>query len=250
MTVPVEVSRKPLALACLLCAAGTYASLAIDPTWSDSIRGWELAGDLRKAIELSEVFGHSVGAVGILLAVFCVAVDRRRAIWGAILLTAAAGITANLCKGIVPRVRPHSVDVFAVAPFAIQPPLSELQPETLPVAQTEAQTEPQLAAVGAAEAVPPPPRFWDSRQRSFPSGHAATAWGLAIGLSCVFPRGIGLFVVFASVASLQRVYSGAHYPSDVCAGAAIAFAWGWLFLSVPMLRWLFRPVAPRVSIEE
>jgi len=249
MSVPVEVSRKPLALAlalaCLLCAAGTYASLAVDATWSDAVRSWGLAGDLRKAINLSEVFGHSVGAVGVLLAVYCVAVDRRRAIWGAILLTAAAGITANLCKGIIPRVRPHSVDAFT-----IQPPPSELQPETQPETQLETQAEAQSAAAGATGALPPPPRFWDSRQRSFPSGHAATAWGLAIGLSCVFPRGSGLFVVFASLASLQRVYSGAHYPSDVYAGAAIAFAWGWLFLSIPMLRWLFRPVAPRVSIEE
>ncbi len=164
-----------------------------------------MRGDLRKGIELSEVFGHSLGAAGILLTVFVVAIDRRKVVWWAVCLTALSGLTANLMKGTVARIRPHSIELLGED--ALNPNASQ-----------------------ASE----PRSFWDSRQRSFPSGHAATAWGLAVGLSFIFPRGTLLFAAFATLASLQRIYSGAHFPSDVLAGAAIAFAWAWLLLSTPI----------------
>ena len=53
--------------------------------------------------------------------------------------------------------------------------------------------------------------------QSFPSGHTATVWGLAIGLSWVFPKGRWLFFAVAILASIQRVTSFAHWPSDVLA---------------------------------
>ena len=59
--------------------------------------------------------------------------------------------------------------------------------------------------------------------QSFPSGHTATVWGLAIGMSWVFPKGKWLFCFIAVLASIQRVSSFAHWPSDVFCGAAIAF---------------------------
>jgi membrane-associated phospholipid phosphatase len=58
--------------------------------------------------------------------------------------------------------------------------------------------------------------------QSFPSGHAATAFGFALGLAWLFPRGRGMFLTVALVASLQRVVSAAHWPSYTLAGAAIA----------------------------
>ena len=57
--------------------------------------------------------------------------------------------------------------------------------------------------------------------QSFPSGHTATAVGLAIGLTYVFPRGKYLFAVLAVMASLQRIVSNAHWTSDVLSGAAV-----------------------------
>ncbi|HBE71417.1 MAG TPA: hypothetical protein DDW52_25000 [Planctomycetaceae bacterium] len=91
-----------------------------------------------------------------------------------------------------------------------------------PTQQTPIQPTPEIEMVEAD--------FWDSRQRSFPSGHSATAWGLAIGLCLAFPRASGVLVFVATLASIQRISSGAHYPSDVLAGAAIACFWATVIL--------------------
>ena len=61
----------------------------------------------------------------------------------------------------------------------------------------------------------------DTDLHSFPSGHTATAVGLAISLDAD-PRGRWLFAVFAALASLQRMTAGAHYLSDSLFGAALA----------------------------
>ena len=58
--------------------------------------------------------------------------------------------------------------------------------------------------------------------QSFPSGHTATAVGLAFGLAWLYPRGRWLFAVFALLAAAQRVGSSAHYVSDTLAAAAMA----------------------------
>jgi membrane-associated phospholipid phosphatase len=59
--------------------------------------------------------------------------------------------------------------------------------------------------------------------QSFPSGHTATAVGLAVGLSAVYPRGWWLFASFAALAATQRIESGAHYVTDTFAAASLAF---------------------------
>ncbi len=65
---------------------------------------------------------------------------------------------------------------------------------------------------------------------SFPSGHAAVAAGLAAGLAWKYPRGMPLFALFAVLASLQRVATQAHYPSDTCWGAACGLLGAAVFL--------------------
>ena len=57
---------------------------------------------------------------------------------------------------------------------------------------------------------------------SFPSAHAAGAIAMAIGLSWLFPRGKVIFFTLAFLASFQRISSGAHWASDVIAGASLA----------------------------
>ncbi|MBS1903195.1 MAG: phosphatase PAP2 family protein [Bacteroidetes bacterium] len=58
---------------------------------------------------------------------------------------------------------------------------------------------------------------------SFPSSHAATSWGLAVGLSLRYPKWyvIGPSVAYALVVSLSRPYLGVHFPSDVLTGAVL-----------------------------
>jgi membrane-associated phospholipid phosphatase len=56
---------------------------------------------------------------------------------------------------------------------------------------------------------------------SFPSGHAQTAFSLAMALTILFPRwGIPAFIAAGAV-SLSRIVLTSHYLSDVIAGAAI-----------------------------
>ena len=69
-----------------------------------------------------------------------------------------------------------------------------------------------------------------SDYNSFPSGHAAVATGLAAALAWRYPRGSLLFGVFATSAALQRVATSAHYPSDICLGAALALVGAAIFL--------------------
>lgn len=56
---------------------------------------------------------------------------------------------------------------------------------------------------------------------SFPSGHATTVFALAAALSLFFPRWRVPFFSLAVVVGLSRIIVGAHYPSDVMAGAYV-----------------------------
>ena len=195
-------------LVALLAGVACPFAMPYDRSSSTFVRQIDLPGDLQKAISLSEAFAHGLGVGLILLSVFVVAVNRRRAVSIAILITALSGITANVLKATVVRVRPHADGLQVIG-------------------HNESSNN-------AAEAVDR--SFWDARQRSFPSGHAATAWGLAIGLSFVFLRGWWIFGMLAVLACVQRIESGAHYPSDVLAGMSIAFIIAACALSSPRIR--------------
>ncbi|HYM72743.1 MAG TPA: phosphatase PAP2 family protein [Stellaceae bacterium] len=57
---------------------------------------------------------------------------------------------------------------------------------------------------------------------SFPSGHAATAAALMAALWYLWPRPWPLYILGAVLVATSRVVTGAHYLSDVVAGAVIA----------------------------
>jgi undecaprenyl-diphosphatase len=60
---------------------------------------------------------------------------------------------------------------------------------------------------------------------SFPSGHATSAFMIAVLLSGRFKK-YALFYAFAALVAFSRVYIGVHYPSDVIAGSLIGAAIG------------------------
>jgi membrane-associated phospholipid phosphatase len=67
---------------------------------------------------------------------------------------------------------------------------------------------------------------WDHALQSLPSGHTATAIGLAVGLTWLYPVGRRFFVGMVVLAAAQRIGSGAHWLSDTlfAGGVSLPFA--------------------------
>lgn len=76
---------------------------------------------------------------------------------------------------------------------------------------------------------------WRERSLSFPSGHTAQAFLLAVLLDQGMALGglfhLGLYAL-ALLVGLSRMYIGMHFPRDVAAGALIGSAWGLLVYRV------------------
>jgi len=56
---------------------------------------------------------------------------------------------------------------------------------------------------------------------SFPSGHAVTAFALAVAVTAVWPRTRPVMIAYAFLIAASRLVLLAHHPSDVVAGALI-----------------------------
>jgi membrane-associated phospholipid phosphatase len=56
---------------------------------------------------------------------------------------------------------------------------------------------------------------------SFPSGHATTAFALAVAVSAVWPQARVAMAVYALIIAATRLVLLAHHPSDVVAGAMV-----------------------------
>jgi membrane-associated phospholipid phosphatase len=65
-----------------------------------------------------------------------------------------------------------------------------------------------------------------SLRPSFPSGHTAAAFVVASVLANRYPKSKYLFFILALAVGISRVLLRKHYPSDVCAGAALGLAVG------------------------
>ena len=166
-----------------------------------------LPGDLLKVLNLAEAFAHGLGVTALIVtllvsdpALALPLPSRPAGARGNFLRLAGAaavgGLVVDLVKICVERVRPNSADLAAV-----DSAFGTFGSDTL------------AGPVHSA-----------AQLMSFPSGHAAAAAGLAAALGWKYPRGRPCFAVFAVLAALQRVVTSAHYPSDVCFGAAIGLA--------------------------
>jgi undecaprenyl-diphosphatase len=66
---------------------------------------------------------------------------------------------------------------------------------------------------------------------SFPSGHAASSFSIALAYALLVPSlSIPLFAL-AGLVGVTRVLVGVHYPGDVAAGQSIAVLTHWLLLA-------------------
>jgi len=192
-------TRLPLFAMSATSFAAVPALQQVDLPVSQWMRQHAMPGDLEKAVHLSEAFSHGSGVIAIFLILLQVDLKNRKRLWNLASYVLVVGILANAAKYFLPRLRPNSgIDIL------------EVQSTWLPV----------LTGIGRK-----------SYELSFPSGHSATAVALAISLSFLYPRGRWSFATIAVLALSQRIYCGAHYPTDCLAGVGIAVAmcclWPW-----------------------
>jgi membrane-associated phospholipid phosphatase len=182
----------PAVLALMACAA-----LAIDASVARSSIDEGPLKALRDVLRLAELFGHGVGVVYIAVAIWTLDPAGRRSLGWLAAGAWGAGIAANVAKMTIARLRPyHWLE----------------QPNVGGVWNTFVGWFP-FGAGG-------------SGMQSFPSAHTATAVGMALVLSAIYPRGRWFFATLALLAGLQRITAHAHFPSDVLFGAAIGWTVG------------------------
>ncbi|MCA9179062.1 MAG: phosphatase PAP2 family protein [Planctomycetales bacterium] len=188
----------------LFCLLGMCAFLC-----DGAISRWaarvDMPGDFESGLAIGEMFGHGVGVLFVLLAVF--ALDQHRPVVLRIACCAyLPGLLVNWIKVLAPRVRPlYAGEVTATL---------------------AGWTLDGIDQVGYAI-------------QSFPSGHVATAVGLAVGLSWRYRRGSGLFVALACLTAAERVITRAHYLSDTLFGAGIAVLVSGGFVHARITGWVF-----------
>jgi membrane-associated phospholipid phosphatase len=184
----------------LLCAAIVFALLATavfsaDLSIAAFLRSHPLPGDLARLVRLSEAFAWGGTVALIILAAARLDTRGWRVIPPLAIGAFGAGLIADGCKLLVARLRPG-------------------------MAHTNGATETFLAWLPLTR-IDDLGHPYGHALQSFPSGHAATAVGLAVSLAALYPRGRWLFAAFAALACFQRMESHAHFLSDVLAGAAL-----------------------------
>ena len=161
-----------------------------------------IPGDLKRIVRLSEIFAHGFGIALAIYFVWALAPEKRRLLPRLAACAIFPGLVVQIIKLFVVRFRPaHFYPEFAQS-------MAETWVGVLPNGQLN----------------------FEYATQSFPSAHAATAVGMAVGLIWLLPSCRYLFITLAVLASGQRIMAGAHWISDVCAGAAVAaMICGWVF---------------------
>jgi membrane-associated phospholipid phosphatase len=146
--------------------------------------------------------GHALA--GLVILGYAVAVEPRRwrVVTAAALAIALAGLLANVIQAGVGRARPNR----DTSPLTFTPFKQFVAKEGL------------VAQIFGKEGV------------CFPSGEAATAFALAAVLSAMYPRWRVVLYAAGTLGAVTRLMNGAHYLSDVAAGALLGGVVGlWFF---------------------
>lgn len=178
---------------------------------------------LAKTCSLSEVISHGIGVMMVLLGVYALDREHRQVLPRLLACSFVSGLLALACKSLIVRKRPL-----------------HFTPEYLAghVTETFGSWLPWMTDGAASNDL-----------RSFPSAHTATAFGLAVGLSWLYPQARWFFFLIASLAACQRIVVEAHFMSDVIIGCAIGIALALLFVGPGHLGRLFAWLEqPRESI--
>jgi membrane-associated phospholipid phosphatase len=165
------------------------AALLVDQPVAQYVKLGKVPGDFKSLVRLSEAFAYG-GTVGLIILLAAVLDPRGWRVVPRLAITAfGAGLLADGLKLLVARERPSLAEASG--------PILDTFVGWLPLFQG------------------------NHRLQSFPSGHTATAVGLAVALGTLYPRGWWLFVAIAALSGFQRIESESHFLSDVLVGAAI-----------------------------
>ncbi len=194
-------ARELLAASLILAVAGLLI-LPLDMRILELVQQHPPRGEFQNLLQRSEAFGHGTGVALILITIVVLCRPGVRTTAWLVAAAYGAGMAANLIKVFVIRTRPHSID------------------------EVGASALPGLVDVISAPFTNIVEHIGNSSEQSFPSAHTATAFGLAVAIGTLFPRGRVWFFVLAGLVGCQRICASCHFPSDVCWGAAVGMAFG------------------------
>lgn len=151
--------------------------------------------------EATRIFGSAGGGIVAATAILLLHSRGWRMGLACVLSVTAADLTGYLAQGTIGRLRPNHAmvaeDAGPLAHLAFMPPLAGLAGNT---------------------------------PTSLPSGEATAACALAAALALVWPRLTILVFALAALNCIARLVHGAHFVSDVAAGAALGMGLVWALL--------------------
>jgi membrane-associated phospholipid phosphatase len=186
--------RMPAWIGLALIALGV-AVVPLDLTVFEWFKDKKVREALSEILVVFEAFGNGAGLPCFAWLIWLLAPRDRLRLPRLLTASLAAGLMADAIKMLVCRTRPVC--------FSLQQPLGVVS-----------DTFHGCLMFGAG----------GSGMQSFPSAHAALAFGMVVALTCLYPAGKPLFVALGVAVGLQRVIVGMHYVSDVFCGAGL----GWL----------------------
>ncbi len=169
-------------------------------------------------------FGSLTGALIAYFVVLAIHPKGGRAANTAIVAILVADALGLLVKDSVCRVRPNQ----APSHLAFMKPFEALRLDARHIA----------ARAGAVLTGATSPKDLNPAAVCFPSGEATAAFALATALSLLYPRARPFAYAAAVLTALARILAGAHYVSDVTAGAVIGTLTAtWVFTFLKRRRW-------------
>lgn len=203
-SIPISQAGHRSRLPWLLLLAGVFSFFCLDQSLGQKFAARPVRGELSDLLSAAEHFGTPYGQLLILLSILTVQQFRAPRVVRIFTGAAVAGLTADVIKMLLARTRPRGFDFHA---------------------GTVLDTFTGWFPLGAG----------GSNAQSFPSAHTACAFAFAALLVWAYPAGRRAFVALALLAGLQRICAGAHFPSDVCCGAALGWMVGESFVRVPAI---------------
>lgn len=216
---------------------GIALLIPIDQTLADLADRLRLGGDVRTELLALQQYGQF--AVTVIAGVLVWRLDpkRTRRVLDLGLAAVSVALACRIIKQLTGRARPMFGDPIAfVGPFGTYDPGHGAEPVTV----------------------------WSNSYAlaAMPSSHTAAAVVLSVFLVALYPRLRVFAIVMAAVVGACRILFGAHYPSDVLAGALLGLLLGGAiihgFAGVRLLDWIWTrwirpgsaPALPRVLGQE